>query len=206
MLNTFYTIKEDEYSAELIEKKSKFIATLLKVSSEEQAIEFIEKIRKKYRDAKHNVFAYRIANALERYSDDGEPSGTAGVPILDILRGEKLENVLVVVTRYFGGILLGTGGLVRAYSTVTKQAIADAVKIEMKLSNEYEVVVDYNFHNILQHYFRENSIIIKDTIFSDKVSINIIVYAEKSENLKDKIIEKTEGTAKVILKETYYHE
>lgn len=206
MLNTFYTIKEDEYSAELIEKKSKFIATLLKVSSEEQAIEFIEKIRKKYRDAKHNVFAYRIANILERYSDDGEPSGTAGVPILDILRGEKLENVLVVVTRYFGGILLGTGGLVRAYSTVTKQAIADAVKIEMKLSNEYEVVVDYNFHNILQHYFRENSIIIKDTIFSDKVSINIIVYAEKSENLKDKIIEKTEGTAKVILKETYYHE
>ncbi len=206
MLNTFYTIKEDEYSAELIEKKSKFIATLLKVSSEEQAIEFIEKIRKKYRDAKHNVFAYRIANTLERYSDDGEPSGTAGVPILDILRGEKLENVLVVVTRYFGGILLGTGGLVRAYSTVTKQAIADAVKIEMKLSKEYEVVVDYNFHNILQHYFRENSIIIKDTIFSDKVSINIIVYAEKSENLKDKIIEKTEGTAKVILKETYYHE
>lgn len=206
MLNTFYTIKEDEYSAELIEKKSKFIATLLKVSSEEQAIEFIEKIRKKYRDAKHNVFAYRIVNTLERYSDDGEPSGTAGVPILDILRGEKLENVLVVVTRYFGGILLGTGGLVRAYSTVTKQAIADAVKIEMKLSNEYEVVVDYNFHNILQHYFRENSIIIKDTIFSDKVSINIIVYAEKSENLKDKIIEKTEGTAKVILKETYYHE
>ena len=140
MLNTFYTIKEDEYSAELIEKKSKFIATLLKVSSEEQAIEFIEKIRKKYRDAKHNVFAYRIANTLERYSDDGEPSGTAGVPILDILRGEKLENVLVVVTRYFGEILLGTGGLVRAYSTVTKQAIADAVKIEMKLSKEYEAL------------------------------------------------------------------
>lgn len=206
MINTFYTIKEDKYSAELIEKKSRFIATVMKVSSEEQAAKCIEMVRKTHRDAKHNVFAYRIANVLERYSDDGEPSGTAGVPILDILRGEKLENVLVVVTRYFGGILLGTGGLVRAYSTTAKQALANAEKIEMKLSNEYDVIVDYNFINILQHYFRENSIIVNGTTFSDKVCINVIINDEKSEKIKDKIIEKTEGTAKVILKGTYYHE
>lgn len=206
MINTFYTIKEDKYSAELIEKKSRFIATVLKVSSEEQASKSIEMLKKTYRDAKHNVFAYRIANVLERCSDDGEPSGTAGVPILDILRGERLENILVVVTRYFGGILLGTGGLVRAYSTVVKQALASAEKVEMKLSNEYDVIVDYNFINILQHYFREKSVIINDTTFSDKVCINIIISDEKSEEIKDKIIEKTEGTAKVILKGTYYHE
>ena len=126
MLDTFFTIRENEYKAEIVEKKSKFIAVLCKVNSEKEALEKLEQIRKEHRNARHNVFAYRIPNVNERYSDDGEPSGTAGVPILDILRGEKLENVLVVVTRYFGGILLGTGGLVKAYSTVAKNAIASA--------------------------------------------------------------------------------
>ena len=96
--------------------------------------------------------------------------------------------------------------MVRAYSTTAKQALANAEKIEMKLSNEYDVIVDYNFINILQHYFRENSIIVNGTTFSDKVCINVIINDEKSEKIKDKIIEKTEGTAKVILKGTYYHE
>lgn len=205
MLNAFYTIKENEYTAEITEKKSRFIATLAKVSSDEEAIKMIEKTRKMYRDAKHNVFAYRIANTLERCSDDGEPSGTAGVPILDILRGEKLENVIVIVTRYFGGILLGTGGLVRAYSAATKAAILQAEKVEIKLCNEYDVIVDYNFHNILQHYFKENSIIVENTTFSDNVTIKIIVDSDKSELVKDKIIEKTEGMAKVIVKGTYYY-
>ena len=206
MIDNFFTIKENEYTSELVEKKSKFIATLLKVNSEEEAIQKLAEIRKKYRDAKHNVFSYRIANNMERFSDDGEPSGTAGVPILDILRGEKLQNVLLVVTRYFGGILLGTGGLVKAYSTVAKDAILKASKVEMKLCNEYKIEVNYNFHNILLHYFKEQSIIVRDTIFSDKVSLSIIAEAEKSEEILAQIAEKTNRTAKIILALTYYHE
>lgn len=205
MLNAFYTIDEQEYTSEIIEKKSRFIALLVNVENEAEAINVIEKTRKIHREARHNVFAYRIANVLERCSDDGEPSGTAGIPILDILRGEKLQNVLVIVTRYFGGILLGTGGLVRAYSTAAKQAISLAKRIEMKLSNEYEVRVDYNFNNILQHYFKTEKIHISQISFSEEVSITIIVDTEKSQNIIDKIIEKTEGTAKVKLKGTYYH-
>ena len=138
MEKTFLTIKQKEYTAEIVEKKSKFIAKIVKVSSEEEALEELKNIKKEHRDARHNVFAYRIANASERFSDDGEPSGTAGVPILDILRGEKLQNVLVVVTRYFGGILLGTGGLVKAYSSATKDAIALA---EMAIEENDEASV-----------------------------------------------------------------
>lgn len=206
MVETFFTIKENEYTSELVEKKSKFIATLIKVNSEEEALEKLEVIKKENRDARHNVFAYRIANNSERASDDGEPSGTAGVPMLDILRGAKLQNVLVVVTRYFGGILLGTGGLVKAYSTVTKNAIALAEKVEVKLCNEYEIEIEYNFHNILLHYLKEQSIIVRDTSYAEKICLNIIIETVKADKIIDKIIEKTDRTAKVILKETYYHE
>ena len=206
MLDTFFTIKENEYSAEIVEKKSKFIAVLAKVNSEKEALEKLEKIKKEHRNARHNVFAYRIPNVNERYSDDGEPNGTAGVPILDILRGEKLHNVLLVVTRYFGGILLGTGGLVKAYSTVAKNAIVSAERVEMKLCNEYEIAVDYNYYNILSHYLKEQSIIVRDTSFSDKVRLSIIVEAVKAQGNLDIIIEKTDRTAEIILKETYYQE
>ena len=105
MVNNYLTIKEP-VEAEIVEKKSKFIAKIIPVENEEEALSILEEIKKENRDARHNVFSYRIVNGGERASDDGEPSGTAGVPILDILRGNKLQNVLVVVTRYFGGILL----------------------------------------------------------------------------------------------------
>ncbi len=204
MENTFFTIKEKEYSAELVEKKSKFIAKIVKVDSEDEAMEVLKSIKKEHRDARHNVFAYRIANSSERFSDDGEPSGTAGVPILDILRGEKLENVLVVVTRYFGGILLGTGGLVKAYSGAAKEAIAKATKVEMKLCDEYSVEVDYSYHNILLHYFKEDSIIVRDTKYTDNIYLNIIVDKKMVDTVLSKIVEKTDRTAKIELKATYY--
>lgn len=204
MENTFLTIKEKEYSAELVEKKSKFIAKIVKVTSEEDAMNVLKSIKKEHRDARHNVFAYRIANGSERFSDDGEPSGTAGVPILDILRGEKLQNVLVVVTRYFGGILLGTGGLVKAYSGATKDAIAQAEKVEMKLCNEYSVEIDYNYHNILLHYFKEDLIIVRDTEYTNNICLKIVVESNRGESVITKIIEKTDRTAKIELKATYY--
>lgn len=204
MENTFLTIKEKEYSAELVEKKSKFIAKIVKVTSEEDAMNVLKSIKKEHRDARHNVFAYRIANGSERFSDDGEPSGTAGVPILDILRGEKLQNVLVVVTRYFGGILLGTGGLVKAYSSATKEAIAQAEKVEMKLCNEYSVEIDYNYHNILLHYFKEDLIIVRDTEYTNNICLIIIVDSVRGESVIAKITEKTDRTAIIKLKATYY--
>ena len=204
MDNTFLTIKEKEYSAEIVEKKSKFIAKIVKVTSEEEAMDVLKSIKKEHRDARHNVFAYRIANSSERFSDDGEPSGTAGVPILDILRGEKLQNVLVVVTRYFGGILLGTGGLVKAYSGATKDAIAKAEKVEMKLCNEYSVEIDYNYHNILLHYFKEDLIIVRDTEYTNNICLKIVVESHRGEAVIARIIEKTDRTANIELKATYY--
>lgn len=204
MENTFVTIKEKEYSAEIVEKRSKFIAKVIKVQSEEDVTNELKKIRKEHRDARHNVFAYRLMNNGERMSDDGEPSGTAGAPILEILRGENLQNVLVVVTRYFGGILLGTGGLVRAYSTVAKNAVASVEKVVMKLCNEYEVKTDYNYLNILTHYFKKQAITVRDTNFTDNISFRIIVETVLAEQILKDIEEKTARTATVDLIETYY--
>lgn len=204
MENTFVTIKEKEYSAEIIEKRSKFIAKVIRVQSEEEATNELKKIRKEHRDARHNVFAYRILSVGERMSDDGEPSGTAGAPLLEILRGEDLQNVLVVVTRYFGGILLGTGGLVRAYSLAAKNAIITAEKIRMKLCNEYKIDTNYNYLNILTHYFKKQSIKVRETNFSDNITFVITVEADMAEQVLKEIEEKTARTAKITLNETYY--
>lgn len=179
MVESFFTIEEEETKGkEILEKKSRFIAKIIKVTTEEEANIKISEIKKLHRDAKHNVFAYRIANGIEKCSDDGEPSGTAGVPILDILRGEKLENVLLIVTRYFGGILLGTGGLVRAYSSAAKEAILAVKKVEMKLCSEYELFVEYNYYDILNHYLKKNKIITKNVEYGEKICMKIII--EKS--------------------------
>ena len=204
MENTFVTIKENEYTAEIVEKRSKFIAKVIKVQSEDDVANELKKIRKEHRDARHNVFAYRLMNVGERMSDDGEPSGTAGAPILEILRGENLQNVLVVVTRYFGGILLGTGGLVRAYGTAAKNAVTSAEKVVMKLCNEYEVKTDYNYLNILTHYFKKQAITVRDTNFTDNISFRIIVETVQAEQILKDIEEKTARTATVELIETYY--
>lgn len=131
--------------------------------------------------------------------------GTAGAPIIEILRKANLQNIIVIVTRYFGGILLGTGGLVKAYSTACKDAIESAELIQMKLCEELEVEISYNYHNILLHYFKLDSIIVKNSNFDDKIVMHIIVDAEKSSLIVDKIIEKTDRTAKVISKGTYYN-
>ena len=143
MINRFFTVEDNIIESEIIEKKSRFIAKVIRVNSEEEANEKIAEIKKIHRDARHNVFAYRIANGVERFSDDGEPSGTAGVPILNILRGEKLENVLVVVTRYFGGILLGTGGLVKAYSNSCALGLEKAGLVEKYIAQVYRIEISY---------------------------------------------------------------
>lgn len=206
MVDNFFTIEgEETKEKEIVEKKSRFIAQIIKITSEEEANKKILEIKQKHRDAKHNVFAYRIVNGIEKFSDDGEPSGTAGVPILDILRGEKLENILLVVTRYFGGILLGTGGLVRAYSSAAKEAILAIKKVEMKLCSEYELFVEYNYYDILNHYLRKNDVVIKNVSYGEKICINIIVEKRRETSVISEISDITNRTVISKNVDTYYY-
>ena len=184
-------IIEKNLETHIIEKKSKFISNIIYVNSIHEAEEKLKQIKKKYYDAKHNCYAYRIMegeNILERSSDDGEPSGTAGMPILDILRGEKIGNVLVVVTRYFGGVLLGTGGLVRSYSEATNKAILENNLLEMEMGYEMEITLDYKNFEIFKYYCEKTGI----SIIGKEYGENIKIIAEVDENSKQEICENSE--------------
>lgn len=194
----FITIKSD-ISSEIVEKKSKFIANLIKVENKEEAEEKIKEIKKKYYDARHNCVAYRIVekdNLIEKASDDGEPSGTAGGPMLNILRNQNLANILVVVTRYFGGILLGTGGLVRAYSDATIKAINSADKVKKVMGIEFQISMEYSQFENFKYYCQKNKFNILNTQYSEDIVCNLTM----EEDLKDKFIEDFE-TKKINLKE-----
>ena len=165
-MEKFKTI-DKEYQEQIIEKKSKFIANIYYVENVQEAEDKIKQIKKKYFDAKHNCFAYIVADdkneVIQRFSDDKEPSGTAGAPILNILVKMQICNVLVVVTRYFGGILLGTGGLVRAYSEATMKALENANFIEMEKGDLTKIQIEYNQVENFKYYCRKNNIkIIKE--------------------------------------------
>lgn len=186
-MNEFITIKENVEFI-LIEKKSKFIANLIKVDNQKEVEETIKKYKKQYYDARHNCIAYRIIEndtIIERSSDDGEPSGTAGAPMLNILKKNNLCNVLVIVTRYFGGILLGTGGLVRAYSDSLSEAINKAEKLTTTIGIEVEIVLDYSQLEKFQYYCRINQIEIIKINYLD----NIVCRISIEENKKDKFLE-----------------
>ncbi len=185
-MNKFLTINHC-VETEIIVKKSKFIANFIKVTSKEQAEEEIKKIKKKYFDARHNCISYRVLEddkIVERFSDDGEPSGTAGGPMLNILQKNNLVNVLIVVTRYFGGILLGTGGLVRAYSDSLLKAIEESECLELTIGLEYEVKLEYNQFEKFKYYCRNNAINIKDTSYTQEIACRI----EMEEDKKDKFL------------------
>ena len=187
----FFTIEEEKLEEEIVEKKSKFIGTLFYIRSEEQAQEILKMIKKQYYDARHNCFAYRVMTengVVERFSDDGEPSGTAGGPMLNILNKNNLCNVLIVVTRYFGGILLGTGGLVRAYSDATTKVIETATLANETMGMEVEVVVDYNELELLKYYCKNNKINIINTVFENNVKCYVEVTQEELDKLVDKNI------------------
>ncbi|MBQ9266715.1 MAG: YigZ family protein [Clostridia bacterium] len=204
MLRQFYTI-DKEVTAEIEVKKSEFIADIFSISNEQDFKEKMNFVKKKFNDARHHVFAYRLADGLERYSDDGEPAGTAGVPILDILRGNNLHDVLVVVTRYFGGTLLGTGGLVKAYSDAAKLAIEKAKVIEKFLAVEYELEIPYNDYNIVQHYCSTNGFVITNSSFSDIVQLQIVVKEEEGRRFTKELCEILDGKVDItMIKENFY--
>lgn len=193
-----YKTVEFENSDEFIEKKSKFIGYVKPVKTQEEATEFINKIKSKHWDATHNVYAYVLQeNNIQRYSDDGEPSGTAGVPVLDVILKSNLVDVCVVVTRYFGGTLLGAGGLVRAYSHGSKIAVEAGNIITMAPCSILKVCVDYSFYdrlNILLNDFCAN---VEDTQFSDNVLVTFSIKQEKTADLQNKLTDLSNGLYKL---------
>lgn len=184
-MDEFITIKENVQS-EIVEKKSKFIANLFYVESIEQAENVIKETRKKYFDARHNCIAYRIVKDnqfVERFSDDGEPSGTAGAPMLNILQKSELANVLIIVTRYFGGILLGTGGLLRAYSDSLLKAIQKVELVKICLGDELKVTLDYSEFENFKYYCKNNDVSIIDCQYFQNIVCTINLESQKTAKL-----------------------
>ena len=191
---------------EIIEKKSRFITAAAPAETEEEALEFIEAVRKKYWDASHNCFAYVIGGQaqLQRCSDDGEPGGTAGRPILDVLLGENLHNVCVVVTRYFGGTLLGTGGLVRAYSQAVKEGLFNCRLMELHLGRKLMLKTEYTAVGKIQYLAGQMGMTILETQYSDKVMFILLVPDEQAEAVKNKLTEATNGKAQMEYSDPFY--
>ena len=195
-MDEFITINKS-VQAEIVEKKSKFIANLFYVESVEEAENIIKNTRKKYFDARHNCMAYRIVEQskfIEKFSDDGEPSGTAGAPMLNILQKNGLANVLIIVTRYFGGILLGTGGLLRAYSDSLLSAIEKVELVKMCLGDELQVTLEYSEFENFKYYCKNNEISIIDCNYLENIVCTINVETQKA----DKLLKDFE-TKKIIL-------
>ena len=186
-MKEFITIEKEGYD-EIIEKKSKFIGTIIPINSVEDAENEIKEIKKKYYDARHNCFAYRVIDnesIVERSSDDGEPSGTAGAPMLNIIKQKNLCNILIVVTRYFGGILLGTGGLVRAYSQATENAIKKSTLVNKVKGLEVEIITEYKELEKIKYFCRIKNINISDIKYNEDVTINLELKEEDRSLLED---------------------
>ncbi len=199
MVEKYLTIYED-HQEEIVEKKSRFIATIRHVETEDDVKAVLDTFKKKYSDATHNVFAYTIGvkQPYERCSDDGEPSGTAGMPILERIRGHELNNVIIIVTRYFGGTLLGTGGLVRAYGGSAKEAITTANLAKNVLYYRMNVKVDYTLSGKVQYELLENAYTIHSTEYLDKVAYNVLVeYARKDAFIKQ-MMDITSGVGEIV--------
>ena len=186
-------------SAEITEKKSRFIANVFPVEEEEEALAILEQMRKKYWDARHNCWAYVVGveQVTARCSDDGEPAQTAGKPILDVITGLELHNVLVVVTRYFGGVLLGTGGLVRAYSKAVQEGLAASTVILKQKGIILQVTTDYTGIGKIQYIAGERSLPVLDSEYTDRVVLKLLVPVQESGSVEKAITEGTNGRARL---------
>ena len=192
-----YKITYKGGSGEIVEKKSRFIATVCPVQTEDEAIAFIEATKKKYWDARHNCHAFVIGlkNEVTRCSDDGEPAGTAGKPMLDVLLGEKVCNTAVVVTRYFGGTLLGTGGLVRAYSKAVQEGLAASTIIKKQLSHRIQITTDYNGIGKIQYIAGTMALPVLETDYTDIVSMTVLTDIHHKDSFIKKVTEATSARA-----------
>ncbi|WP_018592114.1 YigZ family protein [Terrisporobacter glycolicus] len=199
---TLHKFGSDEYIVE----KSTFIGYAKPINTEEEAIEFVNEIKKKHKDATHNVWAYTVGENMniQRYSDDGEPQGTAGIPTLEVIKKEDLRDVVVVVTRYFGGIKLGAGGLVRAYTKGAKIGIEAGIVIEKVKYTEVKIKIEYTQLGKIQNEIMNLGFTVKDTIYSEDVEIIVYSKVEDVESLRERMIDITSATADVSLGDEYY--
>ncbi|WLR41498.1 YigZ family protein [Bacillus carboniphilus] len=194
MLSHYYTVIEyGEH--EIIVQKSRFICHIGRVTSEEEAQSFIEKIKKKHRQANHNCFAYLIGeqNHIQKTSDDGEPTGTAGVPMLEVLKKKHLHDTVVVVTRYFGGIKLGAGGLIRAYGSAVSAALDTLGVVKRSLMRTIRMTIDYPLLGVVENALHSQNIIINNIDYQESVCIEIFIPEIDKESFKTWIIDKTNG-------------
>ena len=205
MLKKYKTILT-QAEAEIVEKKSRFIATVRPAKTEEEAKAFIEEMKKKYWNATHNVFAYQIGerNELQRFSDDGEPQGTAGMPVLSVLKGEDIKDTAIVVTRYFGGTLLGTGGLVRAYGHSAKEGLLAAGIAELVLYRKYSVLAAYPDSGKVQYEILQDGHELFDTIYTEQVEFIVLVETDAADSFEKKMTEIFRGAQPFTLLEEVY--
>jgi uncharacterized YigZ family protein len=207
MENSEFLLLIEGAEAEIVEKKSRFIATIQPVSSEEEALAFVAQMKKKYYDARHNCWAFIVGtdNVVAKCSDDGEPSGTAGRPMLEVLTGSGIHNIVVVVTRYFGGVLLGTGGLVRAYQGALKEALPLCKTATQRYGVRLKIKTDYNMIGKIQYILANNNINIEDSVYGADVELIALVPIEDYNRLTTEITKAT--SAKAVLEEierTYF--
>lgn len=196
------TIKE-QWQNEIVINKSRFITYLFPVTSVEEANSFLAMIRKRHYDATHNCYAYIIGDnqGIQKASDDGEPQKTAGFPMLDVLKKQELTNILAITTRYFGGILLGAGGLVRAYSSSVSEALSKASLYEYKDYQKISITMSYSLYNSLDNYFKDINIL--DTIYTDSVTIFLGIDPSKTDEFVSKIKNASSGMASISIYDIY---
>jgi uncharacterized YigZ family protein len=196
MLKEYVTILEPG-TDEIVEKKSRFIGYVRHVESEEEALDFVNEIKKKHYDARHNCYAYSIGTEqpLLRFSDDGEPGGTAGKPILEVITGMELVDVCIVVTRYFGGTLLGTGGLVRAYTDASKACIAATTVVTKRLVTPVSITTNYTDFGKIQYLLGNEGIEIKDSVYGEDVVLQVEIFVDDLQRVLKAITEATAARA-----------
>lgn len=207
MLPHYHTVKQTG-KHEIIIQKSRFIAHIKRTESEGEAQEFIQTLKKKYWDASHNCSAYLIGehDQIQKANDDGEPSGTAGVPILEVLKKRKLKDTVVVVTRYFGGIKLGAGGLIRAYGKAASEGLDAVGIVERRLMRVFHVKIDYSWLGKLENELRSSIYILKSIQYQENVEIEVFVEEEKQQVFTEWMIELTNGQAAIAAGEVTYLE
>ncbi|WP_295088611.1 YigZ family protein [uncultured Ruminococcus sp.] len=191
----------------LVEKRSEFIAAVTPIQTVEQATACIQNAHAAYRKARHHVYAYVLRDQnISRYSDDGEPQGTAGLPVLEVIRKQGLTDVCCVVSRIFGGVLLGANGLVRAYSQSCAQALREARTMEMCACCTMTILCDYNFYGKLQFALASDPVIITDTQFTESVTVTLLVLAEQAQPLRDRLFDLSNGTISIALEDAGFHD
>ena len=200
-----YTTVDKQATAEITENKSRFICNIKHTESEDDAVDFIRQIKKKHYDARHNVYAYIIGNgSVKKCSDDGEPSKTAGVPIMQMLESEGITDVVCVVTRYFGGTLLGTGGLIRAYTASAKEGLGAAGIKKLQLCNVYVITVPYGKLSTAEYLIAGSGAVIEDKVFAQDVSLSVHILSENASKFADDLTEKLGNDIKIEFCEQAY--